>query len=297
MPSKQSHIILPVLALLLGAILWGLFWYPLRLLEENGLVGLWATLLIYGAALVVGMPVILKRRYPLVRPRMLLLLACVSAWCNIAFILAILEGNVVRVTLLFFLSPLWTVILSKWLLDEPLTRAARITLLLALVGALIMLWDSEMGVPWPQGRADWLALSSGFSFALANVLIRKLHDVEIWVKTVCTWWGAVSLAAVWIVVAGVPLPEVEREVVVGALSLGAIGMVVMTLVVLYGVTHMPAHRSAVILLFELVVGAVSAQLLTDEHVTLNEWVGGLLIVLAGWYAARHQIRGAGSGER
>jgi len=293
MSSKQSHIILPVLALLLGATLWGVFWYPLRLLEQNGLVGLWATLMIYGAALVVGLPVVLKRRYPLVRPRMLLLLAFVSAWCNIAFILAILDGNVVRVTLLFFLSPLWTVILSKLLLDEPLTRSARITLLLALVGALVMLWDSEMGVPWPQGQADWLALSSGFAFALANVLIRKMHDVEIWVKTVTTWTGAVILSATWILVAGIPLPDVESGVVVGALSIGAIGMVVMTLVVLYGVTHMPAHRSAVILLFELVVGAVSAQLLTNEHVMINEWVGGLLIVLAGWYAARHQVKGSG----
>ena len=293
MSSKQSHIILPVLALLLGATLWGVFWYPLRLLEQNGLVGLWATLMIYGAALVVGLPVVLKRRYPLVRPRMLLLLAFVSAWCNIAFILAILEGNVVRVTLLFFLSPLWTVILSRFILDEPLTRSARITLGLALVGALIMLWDTEMGVPWPQGEADWLALSSGFAFALANVLIRKMHDVEIWVKTVSTWFGAVALASVWILIAGIPLPEVESGVVIGALSIGAIGMVVMTLVVLYGVTHMPAHRSAVILLFELVVGAVSAQLLTDEHVMLNEWIGGLLIVLAGWYAARHQVKGGG----
>jgi len=293
MPSKQSHIILPVLALLLGATLWGVFWYPLRLLEENGLVGLWATLMIYGAALVVGLPVVLRRRYPLVRPGMLVLLAFVSAWCNIAFILAILEGNVVRVTLLFFLSPLWTVILSKFILDEPLTRSARITLLLALVGALIMLWDSEMGVPWPQGQADWLALSSGFAFALSNVLIRKMHDVEIWVKTVTTWSGAVVLSATWILIAGIPLPEVESGVVISALSIGAIGMVVMTLVVLYGVTHMPAHRSAVILLFELVVGAVSAQLLTDEHVMVNEWIGGLLIVLAGWYAARHQVKGSG----
>jgi len=150
-----------------------------------------------------------------------------------------------------------------------------------------------MGVPWPQGEADWLALSSGFAFALANVLIRKMHDVEIWVKTVSTWFGAVALASVWILIAGVPLPEVESGVVVGALSIGAIGMVVMTLVVLYGVTHMPAHRSAVILLFELVVGAVSAQLLTDEHVMVNEWIGGLLIVLAGWYAARHQVKGGG----
>jgi drug/metabolite transporter (DMT)-like permease len=56
--------------------------------------------------------------------------------------------------------------------------------------------------------------------------------------------------------------------------------------VLYGVTRMPVHRSAVILLFELVVGAVSALLLTDEVVLLREWIGGAMIVSAAYLAAR-----------
>jgi drug/metabolite transporter (DMT)-like permease len=59
----------------------------------------------------------------------------------------------------------------------------------------------------------------------------------------------------------------------------------MALTVQYGVTHMPLHRSAVILLFELVVGAVSALLLTDERVLPREWTGGGMIVLAAWVAA------------
>ena len=59
----------------------------------------------------------------------------------------------------------------------------------------------------------------------------------------------------------------------------------MTLTVLYGVTHMPVHRSAVILLFELVVGAVSALLLTDEIVLYREWLGGFMIVTAAYMAA------------
>jgi drug/metabolite transporter (DMT)-like permease len=56
--------------------------------------------------------------------------------------------------------------------------------------------------------------------------------------------------------------------------------------VLYGVTHMPIHRSAVILLFEIVVGAVSSLLLTDEIVLPREWVGGSMIILAAYLAAR-----------
>jgi drug/metabolite transporter (DMT)-like permease len=44
----------------------------------------------------------------------------------------------------------------------------------------------------------------------------------------------------------------------------------------------------VILLFELVVGSVSALLLTDEKVLPQEWVGGALILSAAWLAAHAQ---------
>jgi drug/metabolite transporter (DMT)-like permease len=63
----------------------------------------------------------------------------------------------------------------------------------------------------------------------------------------------------------------------------------MTLTVIYGVSHMPLHRSAVILLFELVVGAISAMLLTDEQVQTQEWLGGALILVAAYLAAHAQV--------
>ncbi|MCR4300289.1 MAG: DMT family transporter, partial [Sulfuricaulis sp.] len=53
-----------------------------------------------------------------------------------------------------------------------------------------------------------------------------------------------------------------------------------------GVTHMPVHRSAVLALIELVAGAVSQQLLTDEVVSIREWIGGGLIVLGAYLSAR-----------
>jgi hypothetical protein len=71
-----------------------------------------------------------------------------------------------------------------------------------------------------------------------------------------------------------------------AVLLGVCGFLVMTLAVQYGVVHMPVHRSAVILLFELVVGAVSSLLLTDETVSPREWLGGGMIVAASYLAAR-----------
>ena len=73
--------------------------------------------------------------------------------------------------------------------------------------------------------------------------------------------------------------------------LGVVGFTTMTLTVQYGVTHMPVYRSAVILLFEIVVAAVSTQLLTDEVISPREWIGGGLIIMAAMTSAYGQMQG------
>lgn len=295
MPSKLKSLLpsnLPVAALLLAATLWGIFWYPLRLLEEHGLHGLWATLLIFASALLVGLPVLWRRRGELGRHRwMLLWIALANGWCNTAFILAVLDGTVVRVLLLFYLSPLWTIMLGHFLLKEKPSRFALTALALAMVGMVITIWEPELGFPWPEGRADWLAISSGFAFALSNVLVRKAQEVTIPIKTVTTWAGVVGVAGAWVMVSGVPVPSIGAGVYASVFAIGVLGIVLMTVAVQYGVANMPVHRSSVILLSEVVAGAVSAQLLTNEVVLPREWMGGALILLAGWFSTREERNG------
>jgi drug/metabolite transporter (DMT)-like permease len=153
-----------------------------------------------------------------------------------------------------------------------------------------MLWQPEMGYPWPHGAADWLALSAGISFAILNSLVRFTDRVSIPVKTIVAWLGAIVVSLVLILVSNTGLPDVEFTAIGFAWLIGALIMVIMTFSVVYGVTHMPVHRSSVILLFELVAGAVSSQLLTDEVIQTKEWIGGALVVLAAWLAARRQLQ-------
>jgi len=193
------------------------------------------------------------------------------------------------VLLLFYLSPFWAVCLGWLVLDERLGRRSLPVFVVATAGAMIMLWNEDVGLPWPQDRADWLAVSSGFAFALSNVFVRKLQDIGVWLKSVSGWAGVVIVATTWILVSGTAPPTAGAAVIGFAVILGLCGFLVMTVAVLYGVTHMPVHRSAVILLFELVVGAVSAQLLTDEVILPREWLGGAMIVLAAWLAARLHV--------
>jgi len=285
--SKQEYHLLPVASLLFAATLWGVVWYPLRLLAEQGLSGVWSALISYGAALGVFLWIFF-RDWQVLRQNFLplALMSLAAGWCNLAFIVAVLDGNVVRVLLLFYLSPFWAVCLGWLMLDERLDGKSMLVFVIAVVGALIMLWNEDIGMPWPRDQADWLAVSSGFAFALSNVFVRRMQSVNVRLKSASSWVGVVLVALIWLMVSGAGFPDAGATTFFMAVLLGLCGFLVMTLSVLYGVTRMPVHRSAVILLFELVAGAISSLLLTEEVVLLREWTGGFMIVTAAWLAAR-----------
>ncbi len=264
-----------------------MIWYPLRLLEAGGLGGIWLTLIPFATALVASLPFTWRTLSGFTRrPQLLLLLMLAAGWTNIAFVEAVVHGNILRVLLLFYLSPLWAVLLGRLVLHEILSRTALLSLLLAMSGALIMLWDSRIGFPWPHTTADWLALSSGFAFALSNVVVRKLDDIPVATKSVAVWGGVVTMALVIIPLFDFRFPAIELSIFAGAVALGVFGILFMTVLVQYGVSHLPVHRSAVLALIELVVGAVSQQLLTTETVGMREWAGGALILAGAWLTAQ-----------
>jgi drug/metabolite transporter (DMT)-like permease len=285
--SKHSATVLPIISLLITATLWGIAWYPLRVAESYGISGLWTSLIIYSAALVCGCVLFWHKLIEIKQQPLLLgAIALTNGWLNIAFILAVIEGNVVRVVLLFYLSPLWSTLLGWLVLKEQLSGWSIATLAVAMIGAMIMLWDPSLGFPWPQDSADWLAITSGMAFSVSNVLVRKLQHISVRVKTVSAWFGVSLLAAIWIVLGDEAAPQVATSILTWTAVIGCMMIIVMTLTVQYGVTHMPVYRSAVILLFELVAAAVSAQWLSDEVISSVEWIGGSLIVLAGYLSAR-----------
>lgn len=284
----NKHSMLPVMGLLFASTMWGLIWYPLRLLEESGMHGLWASALMYCGTLVIAIPVLAKGWQEWkTHPYLFFFMAIATGWTNIAFILAVLDGNVVRVLLLFYLSPLWATLLAIVFLGEQLSRRSLGILGIAMVGAVIMLWHESLGFPAPRDAADWLALSAGIAFAITNVLIHKLNEASVMVKTATGWLGVLFLAFILILFTGQKL-SVSTEVIAGAWILGAVAMTMMNIAVVYGVTNMPVHRSAIILLFEVVVGAISSLLLTNEVIELREWIGGGLVILAAYLTATNQ---------
>ena len=292
-PSLKAFASAPVWALLAGAATWGVVWYPYRLLARAGLDGAWSTLLTYGVALIVGVSIFRRSAMSLKgMPAGAYVMGAAIGWSNLAYVLAVIDGEVMRVLLLFYLAPLWTVPLAWLLLRERLDAVGMAVMALAFAGAMAMLWHPEAGFPWPRDRADWLGLAAGFLFALGNVLVRRLSQMGDAAKSIVIWAGVTSVGLLQVLLAGSSAPAAIEAARGGAPIIAAIGiaLVVMSLSLQYGLSRLPANRAIVILLFELVVAALAAYILAGEVLRPHEWFGGALIVAAGLASGRLKAR-------
>lgn len=284
---------LSALGLLNGALVWGLIWYPMRILQDAGISAELTSLLIYLLALALG-SVAFASAYRDFRShaRALVLLGFSAGWANLAYGLAVVHGEVMRVLLLFYLAPLWTVILARLLLGEVLTRYGYLVIGLSLAGALTMLKEPAVIFPVPQNAAEWLGLSAGLAFAWTNVLARQHANLPLAAKSIAVWWGVALLAA-----AAVALNPAQSAVLSGATPqhwtwLAVMGFAVWlaTLTVQYGLRGLPANQAIVILLFELVVAALSSYFLANESLSTREWLGAAMIVAASLFSGKLEAK-------
>jgi drug/metabolite transporter (DMT)-like permease len=279
----------PAFALLAGAALWGIVWYPFRLLAHGGLDGVWSTILTYGLALAAGAVIFRRDLRALSRmPALAWLMALAIGWSNLAYVLAVLEGEVLRVLLLFYLAPLWTVPIAAVVLHERLDRAGALAMGLALAGAATMLWRPELGIPWPTARAEWLAVGAGFFFALGNVLVRRLDTMTDAGKSIAIWFGVTLVATAYLPMSRMDAAAAASAALAQWSIVGGVGfaLVSMGLALQYGLSRIPANRAIVILLVELPVAALAAWLLAGEAPRPQDWAGGALIVTATLALAR-----------
>ena len=226
-PAGAPHSTLwPALALTLNAFTWGVSWWPFRQLQDLGLHPLWATALIYTVAVVA---ITLWRPgawLELARTRTLWLLVLAAGTTNATFNWAVTVGDVVRVVLLFYLMPLWAVLLARLLLHEAMTRAALLRVAMALIGAAIVLWPEHGSLPVPHTLAEWLAVLGGFNFALNNVLLkREAHQPEA-ARALAMFLGGAVVAGVLATLLSaqgtVPMPPSPAPAwIAGALAMGA----------------------------------------------------------------------------
>jgi len=287
----------PALGLLTGATVWGLIWYPFRSLEHAGIPGDLAVTLTYAIALFSAL-VLFRHRLAWHQVSMpLAAIGITAGWANIGFTYAVIYGDVMRVVLLFYLAPVWTVLFAQAMLGEKAGTAGYGVVALALGGALLMLWDPRIKFPLPQSIAEWIGLFSGMMFALSNVLSRRYASVDLGARVVAIFAGGVAVGCCSVVLLW-PGSAVWSAVAGNAGLLALIGLVMFSanIAIQHGLANISANRAIVLCLFELVVTALSAWLLAGDTLTFRESCGGAMIIVAGLLSERLGARLAATGD-
>ena len=272
---------LPVIVLLGASVLWGLSWLPLKKINGMGIDGIALTMGAYGTLALLLTP-LLAAQFAQWRThkRAMAMILLFGGGANLAFTYALINGEVIRVMVLFYLLPVWGVLGGKFFLRECVDRWRWLGAALAVTGAFVILggFDALGGAPsW----IDLIALLSGLLFAMNNLVFRAAAAVPVASKITVMFYGCLILAGTLLALG---VEQIPYDVSADAwLALGAYAVLWLLLANIgsqWGVSHMEAGRSSVIIIMELITAVVSATLIAGEHMDTMEMIGGALILAA-----------------
>lgn len=283
-----------------SGVLWGLFWIPFRGLGESGFPGGWASLALYVVSLLVLLPWALVRRRELAAAGISLLFT--GAMTGAAFSLyatALLLTEVVRVLLLFYLTPVWGTLLGKLLLGERITLYRGTALALGLAGLVVIL-GFEDGIPMPRNAGDWLALLAGMAWAYGSLRIYVEPEVHSFDSTFAFFAGGTVVTAAVLLLPlaanqAVPAPDMLGEAWPWLLLVVGVFGVPPVLMTLWGAARLTPGRVGILLLGDVAVGIISAALWAEEPFGTREALGSALIVGAAIVELMQRQAGVASG--
>ena len=279
-----------VLALVFNAFTWGVSWWPFRQLADVGLHPLWLTGIIYTTA-AVGLLIARPAALPeVLRTPALWALVLASGATNACFNWGVSIGDVVRVVLLFYLMPLWTVVLSRLLLGERVSARGAGRVALSLAGAMVVLWPGDSAVAaavvlpgrLPNWLPDALGLLGGLAFALNNVMLRREARRSPEARAFAMFAGGAVVSMVLAALLTQTSLATAPPPLAWGWGLAALGMtawfLVSNLALQYGAARLPANTTSLIMITEVFFASASALAMGAGTLGWREGLGASMIL-------------------
>ncbi len=287
--ARPTHVRMPLASLSVVAVgtLWGIYWLPLRQLDAIATAGSWATLAVTVIAALALAPFAWARRGALRRSSPMAIASAVLGGASfVLYSNGLLYGQVAVVILLFYLTPIWSTLIARFWLGWPVLWWRYAALALGLGGIALVLRGSGADLPLPQRLGDWLGLASGIGWSVASTGMH-LHSRTAPAETnfvFCS--GAVAAAlALALVLGWDELPAIEPAAYAatgGWILLIGLGWWALSLTAfMYAAQVLEPARVGILLMSEVIVGAVSAALLAAEPFGPLMAAGTVLVIAAG----------------
>jgi len=268
------------LACLYAGLVWGLFWVPLRKLEEAGLHGLWITATYFSVPTVILIPIgIWRWKKVKAGGYQLQLTAILSGLALLLYTMSIVNTDVVRAILLFYLTPIWGTILARIYQKEPITIQRFFAIAVATIGALTIF---GMGVqfPVPRNLGDWMGLAAGMLWAVASLRINIFKGFSAIEMTLgFFFWSLFFSILLALAFAPSYVPSVAQTVPVLPTVLFFMVLLIIpgTYASLWGPKFLSPGLVGLLFMTEIAAGSISVALFSGEPFGAREVIGILLI--------------------
>jgi drug/metabolite transporter (DMT)-like permease len=271
---------LPVVVLLCASLLWGLLWLPNKYVHAAGVDGLQMIAIAYGGIGVLLLPWLVRQRAQWMRDlRGMSAILVMGGAASVTFNAALIYGDVVRAMVLFYLLPVWGVLGGRLFLGERIDWQRALSMMLALLGAFLLL-GASLDLFSEFSGADLIALASGFFYAMSNILFRGTTTLPFISKIAVMSIGGALIALLIMAVGSSPAAPVTASGIAMSLGVGLTFLLLAMLGSQWAVTKMDAGRSSVIMVMELVTAVISAAALGESVLHTHEIAGVVLVLLA-----------------
>lgn len=274
------------LIIVVSSCAWGLYWLPLRSIEQSGIAGSWSIVLVNACPLIILVPLIFFNLDKLKKyPRPILFAGIMIGAAFTFYANGLVQTSVIRATLLFYLSPIWSTIIGIIWLNERLTIARVISIIVALIGLILLLYDFRNQETAMLNFGDFSSILSGLFWALGASILKKWSKLPIIPLTAIVYFSTTSLSILLAtIVYKAPIP-----------SLALIGQNFSTAFIWSVIVLLPSFciifrisqilfpgRVGILMMSEVAVAVISAKiLLPEEQMVILQWIGASAILLAG----------------
>ena len=274
------------LIIVVSSCAWGLYWLPLRSIEQSGIAGSWSIVLVNACPLIILVPLIFFNLDKLKKyPKPILFAGIMIGAAFTFYANGLVQTSVIRATLLFYLSPIWSTIIGIIWLNERLTIARVVSIIVALIGLILLLYDFRNQETVILNFGDFSSILSGLFWALGASILKKWSKLPIIPLTAIVYFSTTSLSILLAtIVYKAPIP-----------SLALIGQNFSTAFIWSVIVLLPSFciifrisqilfpgRVGILMMSEVAVAVISAKiLLPEEQMVILQWIGASAILLAG----------------
>lgn len=280
MPIASPNPQFASLTVFVSALIWGLYWIPLRYLDELGIAPGWAIALTTApAALVLGAMAVWQWQRTRMHLRHTLIIGLFTGTGLALYGLGLIHSSVVRATLLFYLMPVWGTLIGLVWLGEKATWRRWCAIGAGLAGLGLLL---SGGGSIPLNIGDLFAFFSGLFWSAGAAAIMRFDKVPVPGMTALQFTVTATLAvAIGYVLSAEVRPD--ETMLTTALPIGAavaiLGFVPAVVVLFWAQKFLFPGRVGLLMMSEVIAAVITASIfLPEETMSWLQRIGAALVV-------------------